>query len=492
MGSPGNGQFSKVLEHTQDDTPRPRSTPPRSAASQDTQARAMTRRPEVAAERDAQRSEEGGTAYRPESANGDQRADAPRKPVRAAAGDDDRASSDKDKSDKSGPQAVQPDPTAVRMPTQVVAPTAAQLAGAVPQPGNALTAVATPPTLASGYAPSGEIGGTLQSQIGAAAYRLSPHGVGEPSLPVTPATPQPSTALQHADPNQVLRTEPHVVSAVEMVQLSNAARAATLSGEDGMGKPVGAAHAETGKAMHADPNSALGRNQLLQQIGGPAGAAPQVNPAAAAPVQAQINSSGLAGKSTSELKDTKSDSVAPVGASTDSTATATAVAVPAAAVGTAHAVHDAQPAPDAATKADPALMNRIAEQSRWLIRSGHSEVTFKLQPEHLGDMKLKVVHKDGELSIQMTVDSAATKHLVEANFNDLRQRLQQESLTQGNLLLNVDVQQGSDQNQFARLAQQAATDGRAQPVNGLQADQTAPVEASRPAAWGNSKVSIYA
>jgi len=29
-------------------------------------------------------------------------------------------------------------------------------------------------------------------------------------------------------------------------------------------------------------------------------------------------------------------------------------------------------------------------------------------------------------------------------------------------------------------------------VNGLQADQTAPVEASRPAAWGNSKVSIYA
>jgi flagellar hook-length control protein FliK len=135
-------------------------------------------------------------------------------------------------------------------------------------------------------------------------------------------------------------------------------------------------------------------------------------------------------------------------------------------------------------------MNRIVEQSRWLIRSGHSEVTIKLQPEHLGEMKLKVVHKDGELNVQMTVGSAAMKHLLDASLNDLRNRLQGENLAQGNLNLNVNIQQGGD-GRFAQLAKEAAQDGRAQPVNGQSVEQGVPA-ASQPAVWGNSNINIYA
>jgi flagellar hook-length control protein FliK len=105
-------------------------------------------------------------------------------------------------------------------------------------------------------------------------------------------------------------------------------------------------------------------------------------------------------------------------------------------------------------------------------------------------MKLKVVHKDGDLSVQMTVDSAATKHLLESSLNDLRSRLQSENLAQGNLNLNVNIQQGGD-GRFAHLAKEAAQDGRAQTVNGQAVEQSAPA-ASRPAVWGSSNISIYA
>jgi hypothetical protein len=92
----------------------------------------------------------------------------------------------------------------------------------------------------------------------------------------------------------------------------------------------------------------------------------------------------------------------------------------------------------------------------------------------------------------MTVDSAATKHLVDASLNDLRQRLQSENLAQGNLLLNVDIQHGSDTGRFAHLAQQAAQDGRAQGVNVQSVEPAAPAAAPRPSGWGSSNINIYA
>ena len=481
--APGGQPFSQVLRRADRDTSRQAPAPNRS--TQESQARAVSRRrgpaDGAAAGREgpaAARAEESpaGTARRTQAA----RKSSATSREKDSAGDSEAAQT-----------AAAPDASATRSAALAGLPTALQMAGAQPREGEVVTLPPAAPTLAQGYAPSGRIGGTIQAQLGLAAYRLSPHGAGEPALPA-PSTPLPlGTALRDAEPDQArLQPDLHVVNASEMVQLSNAARAAAAAGEDGAAQAPGLSREEASRVPRADPNSAQGRNQLLSQIGGPAQGVPQPQTAAiVTPAQAGAGAAGMATRVAAQLKETKAES-----ATADAPASDAAPIPPAgpAVLRTAPLAHDARPAPAGSALADPNLINRIVEQSRWLIRSGHSEATFKLQPEHLGEMRLKVVHKDGNLAVQMTVDSAATKHIVEAGLNDLRQRLQTENLAQGTVLLNVDVRQGSDPGRFAQLAQQTGPDGAARGLNGQPVEQAAPAAAGRPAAWDGSNISIYA
>jgi flagellar hook-length control protein FliK len=488
-------QFSQVLGHAHQETPRQAPLPSRPAATQDTQARAVSRRQRPAGDASAGRERPAAdrTDEKPAAseAGAPRLADASRKSnsAESADGDSDRGAGRRDAGDA---PAVVPDASATRAEALPVVLTAAQLAGVQPREGEVVAALPTEPTLTEGYAPSARIGGTLQAQVGLAAYRMSPHGAGEPGAAPPSEPVHAGTAMQNADPNQApLQADLHVVNVFEMVQLSNAARAAAAAGEDGAAQAPAASREDAGRLGHADPNSAQARNQLLSQIGAPAYGAPQPKaPATVTAVQPAAGATGVSGRGAADLKEAKPESPAPEAPASGS---ASAAASPGAAtVGAAAPARDAQPALDGAPQAGPNLMNRIFEQSRWLIRSGHSEATFKLQPEHLGEMRLKVVHKDGDLAVQMTVDSAATKHIVEASLNDLRQRLQTEHLAQGNVFLNVDVQHGSDSGRFAHLAQQAAQDGRARGVNAQPVEQAAPAAASRPAVWGSSNISIYA
>jgi flagellar hook-length control protein FliK len=507
MAAPRGPQFSQVLEHAHQEPP-PRAPAPSRAASQDTQARAVSRRrgagPDAATGRQAPEADQADAQPAP-SGTEPRPAETPRNPKGTEAGtvEADRAEKRRDEADAA---VVQPDPATVRMPAPPAPQNAAQIAGAQLREGEVLAMVPTAPTLATGYAASGLNGSTIQAQLGLAAYRLSPHGTAEPALPTAAAPAHVTTALQPADPNQQpMETDLHVVNVFEMVQLSNAAHAALAAGEEGAAGAHGAAEGAAAGAvapqngarpLHADPKSAQARNQLLSEIGGPARAGQphgvaQPQAAAAAPAQAEAALPGTAARGEGDTKAVKLESTS------GPAHTAPAMDAPppqpsAAAIGTAHQARDTQPAADTAPQANANLIDRIAEQSRWLIRSGHSEVTLKLQPEHLGEMRLKVVHKDGDLTVQMTVDSAATKHLVDASLNDLRQRLQSENLAQGNLLLNVDIQHGSDTGRFAHLAQQAAQDGRAQGVNVHPAEQAAPAAAPRPSGWGSSNINIYA
>jgi len=107
-------------------------------------------------------------------------------------------------------------------------------------------------------------------------------------------------------------------------------------------------------------------------------------------------------------------------------------------------------------------------------------------------MKLKVVHKDGNMSVQMTVDSSATKHLLEASMNDLRQRLQSENLAQGNLLLNVDVRQGADSGGFSGFAGRTAHEGGVPAIPTGRVEEPAAPSRIQPRAWSDSNISIYA
>ncbi len=498
LQAPSRGQqFSRVLETVHQETPKASPPPSRPAATQDTQGRAVTKRPgpDTAPEREIP----NPAASHPQKSAGEEASAerAPEKSSAAAANEPDRPESQRD-GDASN--AVTPDASTVRMPALPQPMTAQQIAGAQPREGQVLTVPQGEPTLAQGYAQSAQVGSTLQAQLGRAAYNLSPHGVGEPVQPTyaAPASAGAIAALQNADPEQEgvqAEMRPHVVSVQELVQLSNAARASMISSREAGVKSAadtGESHRDTASQ---DPNSAQARNQLLAQFGGAAGAAP-VQPSGAAANAGQGDAGSLGGQAHSGMlpKDLKpaSPSAPALPASSVIDPSAAGAVAGAATLGAAHHTQAGQPVPDGGQKLDPAMMNRLVQESRWLIRSGHSEVTMKLQPENLGEVKLKVLHKDGDLTVQMTVDSLATKHLLDASLKDLRQQLQQENLAQGNLLLNVDIRQGADSGGFNGLAKRAADEGGVQAAGAAPAEEAPAAGRAHPATWSNSNISIYA
>jgi flagellar hook-length control protein FliK len=89
-------------------------------------------------------------------------------------------------------------------------------------------------------------------------------------------------------------------------------------------------------------------------------------------------------------------------------------------------------------------IEHVATEARWLINNNRQEVTLRLSPEHLGSLHMKVQHEDGVFQVHLTVDTAAAKHLLESNLQDLRNRLVAQH-PGGEFLFNVDVRHGNDQ-----------------------------------------------
>jgi hypothetical protein len=137
------------------------------------------------------------------------------------------------------------------------------------------------------------------------------------------------------------------------------------------------------------------------------------------------------------------------------------------------------------------LMERVAQEVRWLIRNNRSEATIRLEPDHLGSMRIKVVHTDGTLRIEMTVDNQQARHLIESRMSDLQQRLNLQELGAEQFAFHVNVQERGGWDVF----QQAAHTARAMPYlpasrEPVAAEVAMPAGLSRPI-WGRAGVGIY-
>jgi len=140
----------------------------------------------------------------------------------------------------------------------------------------------------------------------------------------------------------------------------------------------------------------------------------------------------------------------------------------------------------------PPLMERVAEEVRWSIRNDRSEATIRLEPDHLGTMRIKIVHSGDTLRIDMTVDNQQARSLIESRLSELQQHLGRQDLGADQFAFNVNVQDGGSSESFKQAAQLA----RAQPYMNVarepaQAEQYWPAGISRPI-WGRSGVGIYA
>lgn len=138
------------------------------------------------------------------------------------------------------------------------------------------------------------------------------------------------------------------------------------------------------------------------------------------------------------------------------------------------------------------IMDRIVEQARWVIRNNRNEVTFKLQPEHLGDVHLRVVQTEGMLKVDMTVESLAVKRIVESQLEDLQLRLQSENLASEEFSFNVDVRQGDDSRNPEGFALRPGTNALEREADlGDAANPNRAVDRLRPI-WGHAGSGIYA
>ena len=143
------------------------------------------------------------------------------------------------------------------------------------------------------------------------------------------------------------------------------------------------------------------------------------------------------------------------------------------------------------TPNDPAVQQRVVEQvaseARWMINNNKNQVTLRLHPDHLGDLKLKVMEKNGVLRIDMTVDNLSAKQLLETHLNDLRARLEGDNLAD-EFQFNIDLRKDHQHSELqARVPNEAAPLG-----NRLESLEMAAEAAPARRILNHGGLSIYA
>ncbi|MDH4225668.1 MAG: flagellar hook-length control protein FliK, partial [Deltaproteobacteria bacterium] len=139
--------------------------------------------------------------------------------------------------------------------------------------------------------------------------------------------------------------------------------------------------------------------------------------------------------------------------------------------------------------ADRGFVERMVQEIRWSGSNNHREVVMRLNPEHLGQMKLKVKESGGELTVEMTVATQQAKALLESRMDEIKNQLKTEDFDTTRFTVNVDVNQGGDLSAFKRP----------EPMNPWPSTpfirETAQVEPSgtlpNQPVWGDSGVGLY-
>lgn len=326
------------------------------------------------------------------------------------------------------------------------------------------------------------------SGLGLVSYQQSPHGKGEgeaaanaghvmsppvqridsPQLDVAAQAAEAGEVLQKVKPEEQLPTK---TPREQFPGLVEKAKAEALS-EEGLDEA----------AAKAESKSDAGRMALLNAMRQP--------PPGAHPAQASV----LGLESGAGLKDSKLKTEGDAGRTLfQVTPRGTEAAQAHVAVPNLHAPDKSSFAIlQKAETAEHPTMERVTQEVRWMIRNDRNEATIRLEPDHLGTMRIKVVQSEGTLRIEMTVDNQLARNLIESRLGDLQQRLSQQDMGADQFSFHVNVQDQGGWESF----KQAAHTARAMPYipagpdhANLEPAMTASV--SRPV-WGRAGVGIYA
>ncbi len=104
------------------------------------------------------------------------------------------------------------------------------------------------------------------------------------------------------------------------------------------------------------------------------------------------------------------------------------------------------------------VMQQVVEQARLIRTDANTEMVIRLNPEHLGELTLRVaVTAGGAVNATFHTENAQVRGLLESSMIQLKQELQQQGLK----VNNVDVQSGLSEDFFAQS--QAGQQGYQQP-----------------------------
>jgi flagellar hook-length control protein FliK len=125
-------------------------------------------------------------------------------------------------------------------------------------------------------------------------------------------------------------------------------------------------------------------------------------------------------------------------------------------------IKNSTPAPQVdATKVIEQIMSQVKVTS---VGGNFAEMRLTLRPESLGDIVLRVMTQNGIVTAQFEAESQRVKEALEANFNQLREALEEQGLTFSELSVSVRQEKGNA-SEFERGRQ--STRHRMESINGV-------------------------
>lgn len=110
------------------------------------------------------------------------------------------------------------------------------------------------------------------------------------------------------------------------------------------------------------------------------------------------------------------------------------------------------------------VMDQVSGKLSDAVKQGSKEVTIVLKPEFLGEVKVTIQVEGDIVAAKLQVESQQVKQIIENNFQNLRDSLEERNLHAGSL--DVNVGQGEDE----RRAEEQEIPKRRRRINGLPAD----------------------
>jgi flagellar hook-length control protein FliK len=82
-------------------------------------------------------------------------------------------------------------------------------------------------------------------------------------------------------------------------------------------------------------------------------------------------------------------------------------------------------------------MQQLADKMQSAIRQGTSEIRIQIQPESLGEVKLRIQVEAGVVSAHVQVANQEVQKIIEGNLQSLRDALSMQHLQMGSVDVNV-------------------------------------------------------